>query len=158
MRKRSKYKPKGIRLDTMNYVKSGMMNFDEIEVAVDLRLKNHLAMEALRLGKATKDDVDILIGSFNMTEALRRFRKDFGEDWANEIREGQDALLTMSRRGLQTGRFVCWASELTAMNLVMSIHDAQLDKATVKDLEMAMDIVDKEFSNRRMRLINEKTA
>ena len=158
MRKRSKYRPKGIRLDTMHYVKSGMMNFDEITVAVDLRLKNHLAMESLRLGKATKDDIDILIGSFNMTEALRRFRKDFGEDWAKEIREGQDALLAMSRRGVETGKFVCKLDELSAMNLVMEIHDAQLDKATVKDLEMAIDIVEEDFRNKRMRAVTEKAT
>ena len=157
MRKRSKYKPKGVRIDTMAYVMSGLKKFDDVEVAIDVRLKNHLAMEALRLGKATKDEVDILIGTFNMVEGLCRLNDKFGQDWSTEIREGQDALLAMSRRGLETGSFVCRVSELAAMNLVLQIHDAQLDSATVKDVELAVDIVNADFRNKRARPIKEKT-
>lgn len=141
----------------MNFVKSGLMSFDEVSVAVDLRLKNHLAMESLRTGQATKSDIDILIQAFNMTEALSRLREDFGRDWKEEIRVGQDALLAVSRRGLESSRFICKATELVAMRLMIEIHDAQLDKATVKDLEMAMDIVLEDFRNKRMRAIKEKT-
>jgi len=158
MRKRSKYRPKGVRLDTMEYVKSGIKSFDAVDVAVNLRIKNHLAIESLRLGQATESDIDALIGAFNMAEALCRLRKEFGRDWSGEIKEGQNALFAMSRRGVETGSFVCKLDELSAMNLVMEIHDAQLDKATVKDLEMAIDIVQEEFRNKRMRAIKEKTA
>lgn len=156
MRKRSKYRPKGVRIDTMAYVMSGLKKFDEVEVAIDVRLKNHSAMESLRLGRATKDEVDVLIGTFNMVEGLCRLNDKFGQDWSKEIREGQDALLAMSRRGLQTGAFVCRLDELAAMNLVMQIHDAQLDSATVKDVELAVDIVNDDFRNKRARLIKEK--
>jgi hypothetical protein len=155
MRKRSKYKPKGVRIDTMAYVMSGLKKFDEIEVAIDVRIKNHLAMESLRKGEATKDEIDVLIGTFNMVEGLCRLNEKFGQDWSKEIREGQDALLTMSRRGLETGRFICKSHELVAMNLVMEIHDAQLDNATVKDVELAVDIVNADFRNKRMRTIKE---
>ncbi len=156
MRKRSKYRPKGVRIDTMAYVMSGLKKFDDIEIAVDVRLKNHMAMEALRLGRATKDEVDILIGSFNMVEGFCRLNEKFGQDWAKEIREGQDALLNMSRRGVETGKFICKASELVAMNLVLEIHDAQLDTATVKDVELAVDIVNSDFRGKRMRVIKEQ--
>jgi hypothetical protein len=115
-------------------------------------------MESLRLGKATKDEVDVLIGTFNMVEGLCRLNEKFGQDWSTEIREGQDALLAMSRRGLETGSFVCRVNELAAMNLVMQIHDAQLDSATVKDVELAVDIVNDDFRNRRARPIKEKTT
>jgi len=157
MRKRSKYRPKGVRIDTMAYVMSGLKKFDEVEVAVDVRIKNHLAMEALRTGTATKDEVDVLIGTFNMVEGLCRLNEKFGADWAKEIREGQDALLTMSRRGVEAGRFACRADEWAAMKLVMDIHDAQLDNATVKDVELAVDIVNADFRNKRMRVIKEKS-
>jgi hypothetical protein len=158
MRKRSKYRPKGVRIDTMAYVMSGLKKFDDVEVAIDVRLKNHLAMEALRTGKATKDEVDVLIGTFNMVEGLCRLNQKFGQDWSKEIREGQDALLTMSRRGVESGRFVCTVPELAAMNLVMQIHDAQLDSATVKDVELAVDIVNDDLRNKRARIIKETTA
>lgn len=156
MRKRSKYKPKVVRADTMSYVKSGLKKFDDVEVAVNLRLKNHLALEALRLGKADKDEIDKLIAVFNVVEGLCRVNPKFGQDWAKEIREGQDGLFEVCRRGLESGRFICKGDEWVALNLVMEIHDAQLDSATVKDLELAMDIVDLERKNKRMTIIKEK--
>lgn len=156
MRKRSKYKPKPIRVDVMDYVKSGLKKFDEVDVAVDLRIRNHHAMEELRLGRATKDDIDIIVGAFNMVEGFIRLRHDLGRDWEKEIRAGQDALLAVGRRGVGTGRFICKAEELVAMNLVMELHDAQLDKVTVKEMEQAMEIVHEDFRTKRMRVIKQK--
>lgn len=155
MRKRSKYRPKPIRVDVMDYVKSGLKKFDDVSVAIDLRIKNHQAMEALRLGQATKEDIDCIIGAFNMTEGFARLRPEMGADWQEEIKAGQDALFNLGRRGSKTGRFICKAEELVAMNLMMEIHDAQLDQSTVKDMEMAMDIVKEDFRNKRMRKIKE---
>jgi hypothetical protein len=39
------------------------------------------------------------------------------------------------------------------MNLVMEIHDAQLDNTTVDDMEKAMDLVSREYRAKRMRPI-----
>lgn len=156
-RKRSKYKPKPIRVDTMSYVVSGMKKFDDISVAVNLRIRNHDALEALRLGKATREDLDILIGAFNMAEGFMRLRDEFGKDWTAEIRAGQDALLSVARRGVERGSFVCRAEELTAILLLMELHDAQLDQATVKDMELAMAVIQEDFRNKLARPIKEKT-
>ena len=59
----------------------------------------------------------------------------------------------LARAGIASRRK---AEELVAMNLVMEIHDAQLDQATVKDLEQAMDIVKEDFRTKRMRAVKEK--
>jgi hypothetical protein len=158
MRKRSKYKPKKVMLDVMSFVKSGLMRFDEVEGAVSRRLKTHLAMELLRLGRATKDEIQVLIAAYNMIEALSRLHRKFGQAWSKELRDAEEALLAVARRGVKTSHFVCKAAELTAMRLAIEIHDAQLDIATVKDLELAMGIVHKEFSNKRMRAIEEEEA
>lgn len=156
MRKRSKYRPKGVRLDNLTWVMSSIKPFDSVEVAVDLRIKNHAALEALRLGQATRHDMDVLIGAFNMCEGYMRLRDEFGVDWAKEIREGQDALLAVSRRGLALSpeRFVCRADELVAINMTMQIHDAQLDRSTVQDMERALDIVEKDQKHGKARVIN----
>lgn len=160
MKKRSKYKPKGIRLDVMAWVQSGLKPFNDVPVGVDIRIKNHLAMEQLRLGVATKDDIDLIIGTFNMMEGFVRI--GIGTDWATEIREGQDALLSVARRGLarhgvERGmRFVCTAQELTALNLAMEIHDAQLDNCTVRQLEQALDVVKEDIVNKRARTIKKE--
>ena len=43
------------------------------------------------------------------------------------------------------------------MNLVMELHDAQLDQTTVRDMELVMDIIDREYKLKKMRPIKEKT-
>jgi len=156
VRKRSKYKPKGIRTDAVNWVLAGLKPFASVDVSTNLRIKNHDAMDTLRRGDATRADIDVLIGAFNMAEAYMRLRPELGADWAEEIQAGLDALHAVGKRGVESGRFILKASELVAMNLVMEIHDAQLDNTTVKDMELAMDIVSAEYRAKRMRPIVEK--
>ena len=156
MKKRSKYRPKGVRVDSVSWVLMGLKPFSSVDVSTDLRIKNHAAMDTLRKGDATRADIDMLIGVFNITEAYMRLRPELGADWAEEIQAGQDALHAVGQRGAKSGRFVLKANELTAMNLVMEIHDAQLDNTTVKDMEKALDIVQQEYRAKRMRPIVEK--
>jgi len=156
MRKRSKYRPKGVLPDPMTWLLAGMKPFKDVPISVDLRIKNHAAMDTLRRGLATKQDIDILIGAFNMTEAYVRLRPELGADWVDEIKAGLDALHAVGRRGFTSGRFILKAQELVAMNLVMELHDVQLDQTTVNDLERAMDIVKEEYRLRKMRSVKEK--
>ena len=153
MRKRSKYKPKGVRVDAVTWVLAGIKPFKEVPTSINIRIKNHAAMDALRRGEATRQDMDVLIGAFNMTEAYMKLRPDLGADWVNEIRQGQDALLMVAARGIDSGRFVLKAQELVAMNLVMELHDAQLDQTNVREMELAMEIIDKEYKAHRMRSV-----
>lgn len=140
MRKRSNYRPKPIRLDNMSWVRAGLKKLTELtdENAV-VRVKNHGALRAMVTGTGTKDDADVLIAALNMTEALARMR--IGKDWAVEIRAGQNALLSVCRSHAKHQRFVLTEQELEAINLAMDVHDAQLDKCTVQELERALEIV-----------------
>lgn len=156
MRKKSKYKPKGVRTDNMTWVMSSIKPFREISAGTDLRIKNHDAMDKLRRGVADKADMDVLIGAANMCEGYMRLRDEFGKDWSTEIRAGQDALLAVARRGLDSNRFVCKAPELVAINLILEIHDAQLDQSTVQDMEKALEIVEKDQKHGKARSVKEK--
>jgi len=153
VRKRSKYKPKGIRMDAVSWVLKGLQPFKTVEYSTTLRIKNHAAMDALRKGDATIEDIDVLIGAFNMCEAYIMLRPELGADWSDEIKAGLDALHAVGTRGFKSKRFILKADELVAMNLVMEIHDAQLDSTTVTDMEKAMDLVTKEYRAKRMRPI-----
>jgi hypothetical protein len=139
-------------------VLSGLKKFDDISVAIDLRIKNHAAMEALRKGEATKHDIDVLIGAFNMVEAFTRLRDDLGADWSTEIRQAQDALLEIARRGVEQGRFICKGPELVALNFAMQVHDAQLDQVTVQDMEKALEIIEREICGGKARPIVKLTV
>jgi hypothetical protein len=156
MRKQSKYKPKGVRADVISYVLKGLQPFKTVEYSTTLRIRNHDAMDALRRGDATVADLDILIAAFNMCEAYVMLRPELGNDWKEEITAGLDALHAVGRRGIESKRFILKAEELKAMNLVLEIHDAQLDNTTISDMEKAMDIVTKEYRAKRMRPIKQK--
>jgi hypothetical protein len=152
MRKRSKYKPKGVRLDNMAWVQSGLKRVEDVSASATIKIRNHDAMNTLRLGNATKAEIDIIIAALNIAEALAR--QGVGSDWLPELRTAQDALLTLARRGL-TSRFIVRADELTALNLAMEIHDAQLEAVTVKQLETAMDFVAETVRLKKARAIVE---
>lgn len=155
MRKRSKYRPKGVRLDAVSWVINGMK---PVTVAKDeiltLRIKNHMALDVLRTGGGGKSDMDVVIAALNMTEALARLR--IGSELSSQIRAGQDGLYTMAQRGARVGRFVFTGPELQAVNLAMEIHDAQIDVCTVAELEKAVEIVKQELRSKRMRVIEMK--
>jgi len=158
MRKRSKYKPKGVRIDTMAYVMSGIKRFDDVSIALDVRIKNDTAVDILCTGKAGNAHIDILIGAFNMVEALARLCEDMGADWVKEIQQAQDALLAVAQRGVATEHFICRGPELVALKLAMEIHDAQLDAATVLDIERALDLIEKEIRGGKARPIVKLTV
>jgi hypothetical protein len=154
MRKRSKYRPRGLIADTMLYVTSGMKVVGAISAGTTLKIKNHAALEQVRQGLGTREDIDVLICAFNITEALALMR--IGDDWKDEIRAAQDALLAMGRRGVETGKFILRGPELTSFNLAMEIHDAQLDACTVAELEKAIAFVETVVKNKQARPIIRK--
>lgn len=153
---RKKYKPKGVRLDAITWVINGFRNISETGDAVlHLKIKNHESLECLRKGEATRLDIDTIIGAFNIAEALARMK--IGDDYAKEIKAGQDALLDVAKRGVdRDDKFVLKAAEMQAINLTMEVHDAQLEITTIGELEQAMKIVEKEIRMRRARPVLEK--
>lgn len=155
MRKRSKYRPKPQLPDPLNWVIAGMRPVLTAKDVMDnVRIKNHLALRCVVDGTATRKDMDVLIEAFNITEALCRVDASLGRDWAEEIRAGQDALLAMGRRGIAKGdRFLFTGAELNAANTVMEIHDAQLERCTVAQMEKALHEVIKDKLHKKARPI-----
>lgn len=154
MRKRSKYRPKGVRLDTMAWLKQGMTPLAKADdQAVMLKIKNHQALEALRRGEGTLDDCDTVISALNIADAMA-CGGELGDEYARDIRAGQEALFNMAQRGYDNGgRFLFTGPELTAVNLAMEVHDAQLDICTISDVEAAIYIVERMRREGRTRKI-----
>jgi hypothetical protein len=122
---------------------------------IALKLKNHEALDSILRGQGTKEHVDVLINAVNMAEAMVRIRDDLGADWKTEIRAAQDAIYTMAKRGIEKGSFAFTGPEMTALKLVMDVHDAQLDDCTVRELEMTLDIIYEEIRLKKCRAIVE---
>jgi hypothetical protein len=129
-------------------VLSGIRPFAQVSYGTTLRIKNHDALDKLRRGEADKETIDILIGTYNVAEGL--VRQNIGDEYREELRAGQDALLAVARRG---GNFILKSEELNALNLAMEIHDAQLDVCTVIELERAIDIVQEDITHKRARSV-----
>lgn len=152
MRKRSKRKVRVVLVDPVNWVISGMKPLSTAnDVVATLRTKNHLAMRRVVEGVADADDVDVLVSAFNITEGLTRVKAALGRDWSEEIEQGHLALKALGERGARTGRFVFTGVELAAANLVMEIHDVQLSKCTVAQMELAIHEVAREIRENRAK-------
>jgi hypothetical protein len=159
VRKKSKYKPKGVRVDALNWVLSGLKPVVTHTEALNLRTKNHSALASVLAGTGTRDDVDVLIATLNMTEALSLIRNELGFDWKQEINAAQDALFHMARRGLIKNRFLFTGPEMQALKLAMEIHDAQIEQCTIQDFERALALVEQTVrANKARRVVPLETA
>ncbi len=149
MKKRSKYRPKPVLMDPVGYVLSGFTPIPEHgKYLLDLRIKNHGAMMALTQGNAVRADMDVLVGAFNIVEALHR--RGFGEGYRDVVRSGLGSLHAVSVRGAAADKFVLRADEMRALNEAMELHDAQLEIITVRDMEVAIKDVRTEYLRGRM--------
>jgi hypothetical protein len=156
MKKRSSYKPRGVRYDNLSWIIAGMKKVGTLPKAgVALKLKNHAALDSILKGQGTRDHVDVLIAAVNMSEALMRVRDELGRDWAKEIRDAQDAIFTMGKRGVEKNKFAFTGPEMNAVKLVMDLHDAQLDDCCVREMEQALFIVEEEIRMKKARAIVE---
>jgi hypothetical protein len=154
MRKKSKYKPRPLLQNVMGFVMERVATVtSHADYLTTLRIRNHGALTALTQGKATPADIDTLIAAFNITEAL--YRRGFGTDYKLVVLHGQQALRTVAARGAQAGRFILRAEEMTAINHVIELHDAQLDVISVLDMEQAVIDVRREHALGKMLKITE---
>jgi hypothetical protein len=135
MRKRSKYRPREIVFDTMAYIKQGDLPATAAKtVILRERTAYHGSMDLLVKGKGTKEEV-IVLGHM-LTTATSLAKHAIGRDWLPELTQACNELAALAARG---GNFTMKASEITALNLALEIHDAQLDGCTVKQLEDAIN-------------------
>jgi hypothetical protein len=156
MRKRSKYKPKPVLLNPMGFVMEGLSPVrSHTSFLVDLKIRNHAALDSLTKGVATRTDIDTLIAMGNITEAFARM--GFGSAYEEVVKEGLLALRAVGARGVKADRFVLKAAEMTALNEFMELHDAQMEVVTLKDMDAAIALVREEFRLKKMTSILENT-
>lgn len=153
MRKRSRYRPRVMLQNPLEFVLSGMKPVRDLPgIFLDVQLKNRAALEQIRMGQATKDDIDMLIGAFNIAEALAI--NGLGYDWKDEINAAQNDLLELARKGVERNmRFIMTAKQWESLKLVMDLHEEQLANATVYDIEKANDFVLKVIAQGKARAI-----
>lgn len=155
MRKRSKYRPREVLVNPMAYMLETFRPVAQQDsYLLDLKIKNHGAMTALTQGHATRADIDTLIAMNNIVEAL--WRMGFGKEYEDVLTAGHAALLNIANRGAPTDHFIARGTEMTALNAMMELHDAQMEIITVGDMERAIAFARREFAAKRTtRLITQ---
>ena len=147
---RKKYKPKGVRMDTLSWVIGGFKKVADVpDAGTNLMLQNHVSFDEIREGRGNTDHVDNLITMVNCAEALAGHR--LGHDWLVEIREAQDAIYHMAQRGVSGKPFVFTGQELQSVQTILELHDEQLKNCSVRTLELALDDIAKEYKAKKMR-------
>lgn len=156
MRKRSKYRPKAVRLDNLAWVSAGLKKVGTLpEAGVSLKLKNHEALHSMLKGQGNREQLDVLLAAFNVAEALWRLNPNLGALHKADIQAAQDALFSMGQRYKRTGSMAFTGPEMAAVRYAMEIHDAQLDACTVREMERAIDFVTNEILSKHARAIME---
>lgn len=147
MRKRSKYRPRPTLVNPVGYVIESLkpVTYHD-DYLIDLKIKNSEAMVALMRGNATHDDLDILIAMSNITEAL--YQLGFGSDYKDVAVDGREAIMKIVYRALEHKRFTPTGPEIQALNLLMELHDAQMDVITIKDMERALQFIQMKMRHR----------
>lgn len=138
---RKKYRPRPVLRDPLGYVVDSVTYLSTNNFPlVDLKIKHSQAMCALLQGTAKKYDIDKLIAMCNITEAL--WEMGFGKEYKEVFVGGKCAILAIVDRATKHGRFTPTGPEIGMLNLLMQLHDAQLDIITVKDMEKAIRTVE----------------
>ena len=153
MRKRSKYKPKGVRIDAMKWVIVGMTKVSAKESEyVTMHLKNMSALDSLAKGTANKKEIDICIGVINVAEALCEL--GVGSEYHQLVLDASSALYDVCKRSFEINdRFICRGSELAAIKLGYEVHDAQMEITTIGMLDKALDVIDKTIRAQKAKVI-----
>jgi hypothetical protein len=99
--------------------------------------------------------MDILINAANVADALVRL--GFGGEYGDVLKAGQSALYEVASRGAGSGRFILRGEEMVAINALIDLHDAQLGVLTVKDIDRAITLVERERRAQRMKRIKGAT-
>ena len=154
MRKKSKYKPKGVRMDTMTWVVEGMTKVtDKKSAYLTMHLKNLSALDSLAKGTANKQEIDIVIGVINVSEALCEL--GVGSEYHQLVLDASSALYAVCRRSFEINdRFVCRGEELSAIKTGYEVHDAQMEVCTLAMLDKALELIGKVLSAKKATVIS----
>jgi hypothetical protein len=139
MRKKSSYKPKGVRMDNMSWIKAGFKPVGSVPKAgLSLKLANVAAMDAIIAGHGTGDHSHTMREAFDMAVCLPRINPKLGADWLPELQAAKDAAYAAHERGERLGRFLFTGPEMQLIRAGIEVHTQQLEECTVQEMERAL--------------------
>ena len=145
MRKRSAYRPRRVLRNTVGFVMDGFSLMSEhSEQLLTLRVKNHGAMVALTQGKAQTPQIATLISMYNVTEAL--VKMGIGKEFMESMDTSRAAIISIVKRNHKINKYVATGDEMKALNELIDLHDAQMDVVSVKEMDAAIKLAQREIN------------
>ncbi|WP_069357899.1 hypothetical protein [Burkholderia cenocepacia] len=109
---------------------------------MNVGLAYHMALEALRQGRATDTDMNHLALALNMAMALCEL--GHGADQLPRVHEAQDALVRCEPYSRKVGHWVVNGDTYKLLCSVLGLHDQQLAEATQKEIREACAYVNRQ--------------
>jgi len=135
VRKRSKYRPKPIITDPLNWVLNGFKTLEETELT-RLGVMHHQALHAMTHGTGVWEDWNTICHMTNLAVALSQMV--FGNAYLDDLKEAMVAHARCGRRHLDGKSLAYTGPELQAINTAAEIITEQLRLATRAELEEAV--------------------
>lgn len=146
---RKKYKPKYVLPDPVNWVIGGMRRLDVKQPEImNLTISIHHAATQLAKGHATRHEMDFLLTASAVT--IKLLQQGFGADHEDIASAGRDAVAELVKRGWNDNKFIARGPELTAINEMIELHDAQFEIITMAELDAAITQVLKDIRNKQL--------
>lgn len=95
------------------------------------------AFDILRQGKATVDDVFEIVDSLNIAMQLTNPGIGLLPDHREKFSAAMDACVELSKRVEASGKWTCYAHELTAIDVGLEFYAIQLDFVSGGELKLA---------------------
>jgi hypothetical protein len=152
VRKRSAYRPRQVLQNPLAFVLENITLLTQHEnYLLDLQLKNSSAMQNLLQGRANKKDMNTLIAMSNITEMLQEM--GFGKEFNDVCVDGREALIGIIMRAVNIKRFTPTGKEIQSLNMLMELHDAQMDVITVKDMDEAIKLARNKIAHKKATML-----
>lgn len=131
-----KYRPKGVRLDIVSYVRQGLVPLRD-SLRINLLTKIHDAMVEITQGRGTKAHWVLVADALNMAQILDE--QVFIAAYETKFRLAHTAHAACGMRFVSGKTMGYTGAELQAVNFALEVHEGQLYKATLGEVERALN-------------------
>ena len=138
-KRRMKYPPGSAVANPIAYVIDGFKPVGQAEEGQWLQevlMKNHSAITEFVHGRGNREHLSTLVRVHNMTRAL--LLMGFGEDLYDIVLRSDEVIQGIAKRKQLKNTYTLYATEITALNDLIGLHDAQMEVATIRDVNNAV--------------------
>lgn len=133
---KKKYRQKWIPQDPLKLVAERIRPVEKQgSWLMDRRLKQSQALASLMRGEAVKAHLSDLMAMQNMSVAMQRLK--IGDEYRDITDASSEALINIVNRSKDSGRFLATGPEITALQNLYELQDAQYESSTVGEVQKA---------------------